>query len=70
MSAPRTSGTNQTLHVDAPAPARRGIRDRLAAWWMGRVAGRYCPCEWPIRIPPLIRLCGRIDDRYVRRLLP
>jgi hypothetical protein len=29
---------------------------------MGRVAGRYCPCEWPIKSKRLIRLCGRVDD--------
>lgn len=35
-------------------------------WYMGRVAGRYCPCEWPIKSRRLIRLCGWIDDEYDR----
>jgi hypothetical protein len=38
---------------------------KLARWYMGRIASRYCPCEWPIRSKRLIRLCGRIDDLYV-----
>lgn len=39
---------------------------RIVRWYMGRVAGRYCPCEWPVKIRPLIRLCGRIDDANER----
>ena len=41
---------------------RRSVRERLARWYMSRVAGRYCPCEWPIKSKALIRLCGRVDD--------
>jgi len=35
-------------------------------WYMGRVAGRYCPCEWPIKVKRLIRVCSWFDDEYDR----
>lgn len=35
-------------------------------WYMSRIAGRYCPCEWPIKSKLLMRLCGRIDDAAAR----
>lgn len=41
---------------------------RFLDWYMARIAGRYCPCEWPIQIRPLIRLCGRIDDRFCKNV--
>ena len=33
---------------------------------MGRIAGRNCPCEWPVKIKPLIELCAWIDDEEER----
>ena len=67
-SEPRTSSTAQTVDVswtftDYTKRTWR-LRERLAAWYMERIAGRYCPCEWPYRSRRLIRLCGRIDDAY------
>lgn len=38
------------------------VRRRFVRWYMGRVAGRYCPCEWSFKSRRLIHLCGRIDD--------
>lgn len=38
------------------------LRAVFVRWYMGRVAGRYCPCEWPVRSRRLMHLCGRIDD--------
>ena len=53
----------QTLHV-------RLRRFRLPAWftgwYMGRIAGRYCPCEWPWKIKWLIEVCAWIDDEEER----
>jgi hypothetical protein len=42
------------------------LRRRFVRWYMGRIAGRYCPCEWPIKSKRLMHLCGRIDDAYER----
>lgn len=41
---------------------RASLRRRFVRWYMGRIAGRYCPCEWPIKSKRLMHLCGRIDD--------
>ena len=65
---PKTSSTAQTVtgpwtFTDYTKRSWR-LRERLAAWYMGRIAGRYCPCEWPYKSRWLIRLCGRIDDAY------
>lgn len=56
-----SSTTVTSVTVTYPKRPRKGI-ERFAGWYMGRIAGRYCPCQWPLRIKPLIRLCGRIDD--------
>ena len=62
----RTSSTAQTFMGEwSYTPHKRGIRKRLVCWYMGRIAGRYCPCEWPFESRRLVRLCGRIDDAYV-----
>lgn len=66
----QTSSTAQTMptsswtYTDYTKRTWR-FREQLAAWYMGRVAGRYCPCQWGrFRVKRLIRLCGRIDDAY------
>lgn len=45
---------------------REFVRRRFVRWYMGRIAGRYCPCEWPIKSKRLMHLCGRIDDAAER----
>ena len=42
------------------------MKDKFVRWYMGRITGRYCPCEWPVKVKFLIRLCARIDDAYER----
>lgn len=42
------------------------VRRRFVRWYMGRIAGRYCPCEWPVKSKRLMNLCGRIDDAGAR----
>lgn len=48
-------------------PRKHTRKERLAGWYMVRIAGRYCPCQWPIKSRRLIRLCGRIDDYFCDR---
>lgn len=38
----------------------------FTGWYMGRIAGRYCPCEWPVKLNPLMELCAWIDDEEER----
>lgn len=51
---------------EARVSVRAFVRRRFVRWYMGRVAGRFCPCEWPIKSKRLMHLCGRIDDAYER----
>ena len=53
--------------ADRTAAARRRHAPAwFVRWYMGRVAGRYCPCEWPVKSKRLIRWCAWIDDEYDR----
>lgn len=41
------------------------MKRRLVYWYMGRVAGHFCPCEWGrFQNKHLVRWCGLIDDAY------